>query len=188
METILGLFVGIGLSAATGFRVFVPFLIMSIAVRAGQLDLAPGFEWIGSLPALIAFGTATILEIGAYLVPWLDNLLDTIATPAAVVAGVIVTAAAVTGMSPLLKWALAIIAGGGTAAIVQVGTVTVRATSSATTAGLGNPLISLGELVGSAITTILAILVPVVVIILLTMGVFLIWRRLKRFSRRRALL
>jgi len=82
----LSLAIGIGLSAACGFRVFVPFLVMSIAAQAGYLQLANGWEWIGSTPAIIAFAVAAILEIVAYYVPWLDNLLDTVATPAAVVA------------------------------------------------------------------------------------------------------
>jgi hypothetical protein len=185
VETMLSLFVGIGLSAAVGFRVFVPFLIMSIAALAGHLDLASGFDWIGSYPALIAFGTATILEVGAYLIPWLDNLLDTVATPMAVVAGVIVTAAMVTNASPLLKWTLAIIAGGGVAGTVQASTVTVRATSTATTGGLGNPLVSITEFFGSVITTVLAILVPLVTVVLLATGSFLIGRQLRRVSRPR---
>jgi hypothetical protein len=185
METVLSLFVGIGLSAACGFRVFVPFLIMSIAALAGQLELAEGFEWIGSYPALIAFGTATVLEVAAYLIPWLDHLFDTIATPTAVIAGIIATAAMITGMSPLLKWALAIIAGGGAAGIVQASTVTVRATSTATTAGIGNPLVSIGEFIGSVVTTFLAIVVPIVVVLLLVIGFYLIWRQVRRIPSRR---
>src|ERR1043165_470437 len=100
MDTALSICVGVGLSAACGFRVFVPLLIMSIASISGHLHLAQGFAWIGSYPALIAFGVATVLEIAGYYIPWLDHLLDTMATPAAIVAGTIVTASFVTGMSP----------------------------------------------------------------------------------------
>ena len=113
MELFLSLCVGIGLSAACGFRIFVPLLAMSIAANSGHLKLVPSFEWVGSDTALITFAVATVLEIAAYYIPWLDNLLDTIATPAAVVAGTIVTASMVGGMSPFLKWTLAVIAGGG---------------------------------------------------------------------------
>src|SRR5262245_17449136 len=119
MELALSICLGIGLSAACGFRVFVPLLGMSAAALAGHLHLAPGFDWIGTWPALACFLTATILEIGAYYIPWLDNLLDSMATPAAVIAGSLITAAVVTDMSPLLKWSLAIIAGGGTAGVIQ---------------------------------------------------------------------
>ena len=82
-----------GLSAACGFRVFVPLLVMSLFAKNGHLNLSPGFSWIGTYPALIAFGTATGVEIAAYLIPGLDHLLDIITTPAAVIAGTLVTAA-----------------------------------------------------------------------------------------------
>ena len=130
METLLAICAGLGLSAACGFRVFIPMLVMSIAVHAGHLEVAPDFAWIGSTPALLAFACATVLEIGGYYIPWLDNLLDTIATPAAIIAGTIVTASMVTDVSPFLRWTLAVIAGGGIAGAVQTTTVLTRAASS----------------------------------------------------------
>ena len=130
MELALSICLGIGLSAACGFRVFVPLLGMSGAALAGHLGLASGFEWIGTWPAFACFLTATIFEIAAYYVPWLDNLLDSVATPAAVAAGTIITAAVVTDMSPLMKWSLALIAGGGTAGVIQASSVALRGTSS----------------------------------------------------------
>jgi Domain of unknown function (DUF4126) len=160
METLLGLAVGIGLSAACGFRVFVPFLGMSIASLGGHLTLSPGFEWIGSWPALVAFATATVLEIGAYYMPWLDNVMDSITTPAAVIAGTIVTASMVGDTSPFLKWSLALIAGGGTAGMVQGATVMLRGASTATTAGLGNHLVATGEMAGAVLITVVALLLP----------------------------
>ena len=99
METVLSLLVGIGLSAACGFRVFVPLLMVSISAMSGHLVLAPGFEWLGSLPALIAFSVATCLEIAGYYVPWVDHLLDSVSTPAAVVAGTAVDRVAVIAMA-----------------------------------------------------------------------------------------
>ena len=104
MDTLLGLIVGVGLSAAGGFRVFVPLLGLSIASITGYLKLASGFEWIGTWPAVISFATATILEITAYFIPWFDNLLDTITGPAAVIAGTIMTASVLTDIPPFLKW------------------------------------------------------------------------------------
>src|SRR6266478_8524849 len=132
METLLSICVGIGLSAACGFRVFVPLLVMSIAALCGHLTLAHGFEWIGTYPAVVAFAVATCLEIAGYYIPWVDHLLDTIATPAALVAGTLVTASAVTDISPFLKWTLAVIAGGGSAGLVQGATVIMRGASTVT--------------------------------------------------------
>ena len=163
MEIIIGILLGISLSAACGFRVFVPFLVMSIASLSGNLTLAPGFEWIGSYPALVCFVVATGLEIAAYYVPWLDNLLDTIATPAAIVAGIVVTASCVSGMSPFLRWSVAVIAGGGAAGLVQGFTVLLRAGSTATTGGLGNPAVSSAEAGGSVALAGLAIAFPLIV-------------------------
>ncbi len=161
METILSLLIGIGLSASCGFRVFVPLLVVSIAAHTGHLNLAAGFAWMGSDTALIAFAVATVLEIAAYYVPWLDNLLDTVATPAAIIAGTLITASLVADMSPFLKWTLAAIAGGGVAGAVQGTTVLTRAASSAGTGGLANPILSTVELVGSLMMSVLALVVPV---------------------------
>ena len=160
MELALSICLGIGLSAACGFRVFVPLLGVSAAALAGQVELAEGVAWMGTWPALACFLTATILEIGAYYVPWLDNLLDSIATPAAVVAGTIVMGSVVTDMSPLMRWTLALIAGGGTAGLIQTATVALRGTSTATTGGLGNWMVATFELVASVSATVLSLLLP----------------------------
>ncbi len=174
MEIVLALCIGIGLSAACGFRVFVPLLVISIAAHAGHLSLAQNMQWIGSTPALIAFGSATALEIGAYYIPWLDNLLDSIATPAAIVAGSVATASVVTGMDPMLQWSVAIIGGGSVAGGVQALTVVGRGVSSFATGGFGNPEFSTSEAVAAAGVSVLAIVLPVVaatvVVLLLLWG------------------
>jgi len=167
MDLLLGLLVGVGLSAACGFRVFVPLLGMSIASLSGHLTLASGFEWIGTWPALFAFGSATVLEIGAFYVPWIDNLMDTVATPAALVAGTMVTASQLGETSPFLKWSLAVIAGGGICGLVQSGTVITRAASSGSTGGLGNFAVSTVELVSSITMTFLVLVLPIIAIAVL---------------------
>jgi hypothetical protein len=166
METALSVLVGLGLSAACGFRVFVPLLVVSIAARSGHLSLATGFDWMGSDAALIAFGVATVLEIAGYYVPWVDHVLDAVATPAAVVAGTLATASLVTDMSPFLRWSLAVVAGGGIAGAVQVTTVVTRAASTASTGGLANPVVATAELGGSVVTSLMALIAPVVTVVL----------------------
>jgi hypothetical protein len=160
MELLLSVCIGLGLSAACGFRIFVPLLITSIAAHSGHLHLAPSFDWVGSPAALTAFSIATALEIGGYYIPWLDHFLDTVATPAAVIAGTVVTASMVTDVSPFLKWSLAVVAGGGIAGTVQATTVLARGLSFAGTGGLANPLIATAELGGSILTAIAAIIAP----------------------------
>lgn len=166
METVIGLTIGTGLSAASGFRVFVPLLGLSIATMSGYLTLSQGFQWLGTWPALIAFATASVLEICAYYIPWVDNMLDALMTPAAVVAGTISTASLMGDVSPFLKWSAAIIAGGGISAIVQGGTVALRAKSSAATGGMTNSMLSSVELAGSTLLTVCAIVIPVICLVI----------------------
>ena len=158
---IVALSLGLGLSAACGFRVFIPPLAMGISSRAGLMELGESFSWMSETWVMAVFSIATLLEIGAYYIPWLDNLLDTITTPSAVIAGIIVTSASLDGMDPTLQWILAIVAGGGTSGIIQLGTVGTRALSTATTGGLGNPVVSTFEAGACVICTILALLLPV---------------------------
>lgn len=182
METFLSLCLGIGLAAACGFRVFVPLLVLSIATHAGHVTLAPSFDWIGSTPALISFSVATVLEIGGYYIPWLDNMLDSIATPAAVIAGTVVTAAVMTDISPYLQWSLALIAGGSIAGLVQGSTVATRLVSTSGSAGLANPVVATAELglsgFFSAVSMIFAPLAFVLVLAMLTVLAIVVWRRL----------
>jgi hypothetical protein len=187
METLLSVCLGIGLSAACGFRVFVPLLALSIASHAGHVQLAAGFQWIATDAALVSFAVATVLEIAAYYIPWVDHALDVVAAPAAVVAGILVTGSLITDMSPLLKWTLAVIAGGGAAGIVQGGTMLLRGTSSATTAGFGNPIVATVELAGATAVSVLSLLAPMLITALLL--VLMVWvgrtlwlRSLKRVS------
>lgn len=185
MDILLGLCIGIGLSAACGFRVFVPMLVVSIAAQTGHLDLSDGFNWIGEPLATVVFGAATGLEIAAYYVPWLDNALDTAATPLAMTAGTVLTASQLGDASPFFQWSLSIIAGAGAAGSVQLLTVAGRALSSMTTGGLGNPVVSTTEAGGSIVATILAIAIPIVaaVLVLLLIG-WLLRRMLRRRKAR----
>lgn len=187
MELALSICLGVGLSAACGFRVFVPLLGMSVAALAGHLGLAPGFEWIGTWPACACFLTATILEVAAYYIPWVDNLLDSVATPAAVVAGTIIMAAVVSDMSPLMRWSLALIAGGGTAGVIQATSVALRGTSSMTTGGLANWMVASVELAVSVCTTVLSVLLPILtalaVATLIVVLVVLLRRHRRPFSK-----
>ena len=172
-EILLTILMGIGLSAASGFRVFIPLLVVSIASFTGNLTLADSFSWIGTLPALITFSIATVFEIAGYYIPWVDNILDTITSPMAVVAGAVLMASVVTDISPLFKWTLAIIAGGGIAGTIQALTGVTRVTSSLTTGGLGNPAVSTVESGSSITLSVIAIFIPVIAAIVVI--ALLVW-------------
>ena len=185
METLLGLIVGIGLSAACVFRVFVPLLGMSIAALSGHVTLAEGFAWIGTWPAVIAFSVATVVELATCYIPWVDNMMDAIMAPAAVIAGTILTASMLGDISPFLKWYLAVIAGGGVAATVQSGTVALRAGSSGTTGGMANPLVSTLEMIGSVLVTLLAIVLPILALLLVVWICYKMIRKIASYAHTR---
>jgi hypothetical protein len=183
METLLSIALGLGLAAAAGLRVFVPVFGAGLAAHFGGLPLSDGFAWVGTTPALVAFGTATVLEIGAYYVPWLDHLLDVVATPAAVIAGIVASAAVITDLPPLLGWTVALIGGGGAAGLMQILSVGARMKSAVMTGGLGNPVVATGESLGAVALTTIAILVP---LLALAACVALGWLLVRVARRRRA--
>ena len=183
METAVSIALGIGLAAAVGFRVFLPLLIASIAAHTGHIHLDANFAWLGSLPAMTMLGVAAVVEVLAYYLPAVDNLLDTITTPLALAAGTIVSAAVITDLPPLIKWSTAIIAGGGVAAITQGVTTLVRAKSTAFTAGLGNPVISTVEMIAAVVVALLAVLAPLIAIALVAAFCLFVVRAVRRLLR-----
>jgi Domain of unknown function (DUF4126) len=182
-STILSVLTGIGLAAACGFRVFVPLLALGLAGRAHLLPLNESFAVLATLPTLIALGTAALLEVIAYYVPWLDNALDVAAAPAAVIAGVLASAAAITTLPPVLAWGIAIIGGGGAAGLLHGATSLLRLKSTAVTGGIANPAISTGELFGALVTSAIALLVPMVCAVLVVL--VLVWMLRQRFQKPR---
>ena len=190
MEAVPLILIGIALSATCGFRVFVPLLAVNIGTRAlnadgePRLELADGFTWMGSDIALLIFLVAAIVEIGGYYIPWIDNLLDSIASPAAIAAGTVITASFITGMEPWLQWVLGLIAGGGAAGAVQATTVVTRASSTVTTGGLGNPIVATvettGAFLGSALGILAAQFAVALFVLLLGSGLWIWWWRRKR--------
>jgi hypothetical protein len=181
LQALLAISIGIALAAAAGLRVFVPLLAAGSAGRLGYVELSPGFEWLATTPALVAIAVAMLVEIAAYLQPWLDNALDVIATPVAIGAGMLVSAAVLIDLPPLLKWAAVLIGGGGAAGLVQAISVSARFKSSALTAGIGNPLLSTVEAAGAALLSGIAIALPVVSLLLVIAGCAMLVRGAGRF-------
>jgi hypothetical protein len=174
LEIILSLSLGLGLAAACGFRIFIPPLLMGVGSRFDLYDLGGSFIWVREDWAIAVFAIATLLEIGGYYVPWIDNLLDTIATPAAIIGGIFVTSASLEGdVDPAIQWILATIAGGSTAGVIQLGTVATRAVSTGTTGGLANPIVSTLEAIASVVCVILSFFLAIIIPFVL---VFLIWK------------
>jgi Domain of unknown function (DUF4126) len=179
----LSIVLGIALAAATGFRIFLPMLIISAAAYTGHLPLADNFAWLGTPAALIMLSVAAVAEILAYYIPVVDNLLDVLATPTAFVAGAVVSAAVMTDVPPMVKWTAAVIAGGGIAGLTQGLTGMLRAHSTVLTGGLGNSVIATAELGGALLITFLALAAPVAAIALVILFMWLTIRLLRRVFR-----
>jgi len=182
-EAALSVALGVGLAAAVGFRVFVPLLITGIAAYSGHLHLSSGFAWLGTAPALLMLASAALLEVLAYYIPGVDHLLDALATPAALAAGTVVAAAVMTDLPPLVKWATAVIAGGGAAGLTQGITSLLRLKSTTLTAGIGNHALATGELVGALGVSLLALAAPLAAVALVAVFCWLALRLLHRLFR-----
>jgi len=185
MDVLLPFCFGIGLSAASGFRVFVPPLILSIIAQQGGIDLPVSLAWLDSPLATTVLGVATAIEILAYYIPVVDNIVNAIETPLAAISGTLLTAAFLGDLDPALQWAVAAIAGGGTASIIEGVTGTTRLASTGMTGGLANPLISTIELLCSAVLSLLALLLPILGLVLVVGLVLFTLRQLFRFAARK---
>ena len=188
----LSAFIGIGLAAATGFRVFLPMFVVSLASYMGWIPMSDSFQWLAGLPTLITTGIAMVAEILAYYIPFIDHLLDTLSIPLATVAGSVMFASQFADIGTFPQWALALIAGGGTAAAISSGFAGTRAASTATTGGLGNSVVATTETAGAGIMAILAMAAPFIAAIFTVITLILViffgrkaWRKLKRQSIRR---
>ena len=170
MEAVMGVLLGIGLGAACGFRIFVPLLVASIAIHGGFLTVTPEFAWLGGTPALITLSIATLLEIAGYYLPVIDNTLDVLGAPAAVIAGTILAAGFIGHMDPMLQWGLA----------------AIRAAASAATGGLGNSAVSTAETVSASLVSILACILPVLAVLLLGAAIYLLVRFVISLKRKLA--
>jgi hypothetical protein len=177
---------GIALATAAGFRVFLPLLVASLAGYTGHLHLSDSFTWLASGTAVTMLSVAALVEVLAYYIPWVDNLLDTIATPIALIAGALVSAAVITDLPPSVKWATAIIAGGGAAGLTQAATVLLRAKSTALSGGLGNHVLASAEVGGALLVSGLALALPFAALALVVLFGLLTIRMLGRWRKRRA--
>lgn len=179
-EIVLSLLMGLGLSACCGLRVFAPLLIAGIAQRMGWLSVNEQFVWLGSLTSIACFGIAAIVEIVAYKIPFVDHLLDTITTPASIIAGTILSAGTLFHIDPMAQWTLALLVGGGSAGVLQTATTLLRGTSTATTGGAANPFFATIESITAIVGSIISIILPLIAGIIFFAVCFFVLRRMKK--------
>lgn len=183
METIVSVALGISLAAACGFRVFVPLLVLGLMGRCADVPLTDVLAWTSTTVGLVCLGCATLVETLGYYIPWVDNALDAVSTPLALVAGTLMMGGQMEALPDVMQWGVAIVAGAGTAGVVQAGTATVRATSTATTGGLGNFIVATLENIMAVVGSVLAVILPVLAVIglvIMAIPVYLFIRRLRR--------
>ncbi|KAA5821476.1 DUF4126 domain-containing protein [Algibacter amylolyticus] len=181
-ETIISICLGVGLAASVGFRVFLPLFALSLASYFDVWQLNESWQWIGSTAAIITLGAATLVEVFAYFIPYIDNVLDSIAVPLAALAGTAIMLSTVADLSPVITWALAIIAGGGTAAAVAGTSSTARFASTVTTGGVANPLVSTVETGTSVVMSVVSIFLPFLAVFLVIVILFIIFKLYKKFK------
>ncbi|VBB48023.1 conserved membrane hypothetical protein [uncultured Paludibacter sp.] len=185
IKIITAVALGIGLSASTGFRVFIPMLVASLAAKFGIFHPTGSFEWLGSIPAIIVFGSATVVEIAAYYIPFVDNILDSITTPLSIGAGTLLMTSVLPVDNELLKWITGFIVGGGAAATIQGGSVLTRLTSSKFTAGTGNHVVATGENVAAFSASSLAFFIPIIIAILFIILFVVSFRKLFKWIKKK---
>ncbi len=177
---------GVALAASCGFRVFVPLLVVALAVRFGGVHVNENLAWVGSDVALWCLGFATLAELLAYYIPWVDNALDAITGPLALVAGAVIMSGMMPDLPAYVQWGVGIVGGAGAAGAVQAGTTTLRGASSATTAGAGNFVVATTENVMASVGSVLAIVAPILAVIGLMVLVALVIVIIRKIRRRRA--
>jgi hypothetical protein len=183
-QVIVSVLAGLALAAAAGFRAFVPLLAAGLGIHFGAVEPAAGLQWLGEPVVLVALAAATVLEVAAYYVPGVDHVLDVVAAPVAIAAGIIAAAAMLTDLPDWARWLVAI-AGGGSATFVVHGlTSLVRAKSGLATAGLGNPVVATGELAGATGIALAAIVAPLVAVVLLATVLAVALLAIRRRRRR----
>jgi len=177
---------GISLSASCGFRIFVPLLAASIAGFNHWILLPADMQWMAGWPAILCYSTAAVIEIVAYYIPFLDNILDTIATPVAFVAGTLLASSVIPlpDNQPLIRWGISLLAGGAPAGAVQIGTGLLRLFSTKATIGTGNILVASAENITVFTGVLLSFVIPVfVAMVLILLVAWIISRTIRRIVR-----
>lgn len=185
MHIVLGILLGLGLSASTGLNTFLPLLLLSAAARfhIAGITLGAKFEWLTSDAAMITLIVACVIELIADKVPAVDHFLDSAGTIIRPVAGALASASVLTGVDPMVAAIIGIIIGAPTSLGLHTLKAGTRVASSATTFGCANPVLSLIEDVISFALSVLSIFLPILVPFALALLVFVLYRLMKRIRR-----
>jgi hypothetical protein len=178
MDTwILPALLGLGLAASSGLKTFLPLLVMAVSARFGLfgLELSGSFAWLASNAALAALTVATVAELAADKIPFVDHALSVLGTVTRPAAGALAAAAAFSSLDPTAAAVAGLIIGAPTALAVHSAQATTRVASTAVTGGLGNPLVSIVEDVAAFGGAVLALAAPLLVPVVLLVAALAAW-------------
>ena len=182
LNILFALSAGVALAAATGLRAFLPLFVLGLAARLGWTAIRPAEQWLAGNLALIALGTATVLELLADKVPVIDHALDAMATIIRPAAAWLVSFGVLTPLGQEWAGALATLLAGGAFGVHTL-KAHVRVGSSITSVGVANPVLSAIEDVIAFLLTSAAIIAPIVALLFLILLVWLATRIMRRISR-----
>jgi mannitol-specific phosphotransferase system IIBC component len=188
MDVFTSVLAGFGLSAPAGLNAWLPLLITGLAARLNFIKLAAPFDMLSNTWVLLIIGLLLTIEVFADKIPAVDTINDVIHTFIRPTAGGILFAAQagmIGGMDPILGFGLGVLSAGSVHAVKAAS----RPLITATTGGLGNPLVSFIEDIVAAVATILALIVPILAALIMAtiLGVaaWIVWRWRERRRRRR---
>jgi hypothetical protein len=184
---------GLSLAASTGLNTFLPLFLLAGAAHFGFFDaqklLNGNFAWVASGGALAALAVATIVEVVGDKIPVVDHALDVFGTVARPAVGAFAAASVFTGADPGTAAIAGLVMGAPIAFGFHAAKAGTRAGSTVTTAGLGNPILSVVEDLAAMGMTLAAIAFPWImplVLLLVGLALFLIYRRVRRLFPKRA--
>jgi hypothetical protein len=196
MGTMFGALTGVGLSASAGLNAWIPLLIIGLLDRYTNLIMVPeGWHWLSNGWILIILGVLLAIEMVADKVPVVDSANDAIQTFIRPTAGGLAFGAtgdahSVTVSNPGTfmshhEW-VPIASGAAIALVIHVMKATVRPVANTVSLGAAAPVLSVTEDIASVFMSLVAIILPVLVVVFLVVIVFAFWRIRKRIKRRRA--
>lgn len=166
IQLLSGLTMGLALAATCGLRAFLPLFAVGCLGATGQLELAEAFSWLQRPVALVGLGVAVVFEIAGDKFPVVDHFLDSAAVFVKPVAAMIASASVMTDMDPMVTAVVGLLIGGTMAEGVHLVKAKLRLMSSALTATIANPFISVLEDVAAVVSTVLAFVAPLLIFLL----------------------
>ncbi len=182
MDALFGVFSAFGLSSAAGLNAYIPLLAVGLLGRLEYLTLQNPYSVLTSTPVLAILAGLTLIDFIADKVPAVDHVTHVIGGLVHPIAGAIVFASQnnlLSDVHPAISLAAGFVMAGG----FHATRAAVRPVATATTAGVGNPVLSLLEDVVSLVLSVLAIFAPLIALVLFIALLFVVvraWQRLRR--------